>query len=93
MLKRIECKLYKVKHGQTLEEIAAYFCVAPRLLGWENGLKAQPYAGQILAVPTQKGNAYIVKEGDSKALLCGSEERFEALNGTSDFYVGMRVRI
>ena len=93
MLKTITCKYYKVKEGQTLEGIAAFFCVSPWLLARENGLKSEPRAGQILRIPSMQGNAYTVREGDTKALLCGSDERFEALNGTSVFYVGMSVRI
>ena len=76
-----------------MQTIAAFFCVSPRLLVKENSLTAQPYAGQILRIPSAKGNAYTVREGDTKALLCGSEGRFERLNGTQDFYVGMSVRI
>lgn len=76
-----------------MESIAAFFCVSPRLLAQENGLQCEPHAGQILRIPSVKGNAYTVREGDTKALLCGSERRFESLNGTGAFYVGMSVRI
>ncbi len=76
-----------------MASIATFFCVAPWLLVRENGLKCEPHAGQILRIPSMQGNAYTVREGDTKALLCGSEQRFEALNGTSVFYVGMSVRI
>ncbi len=76
-----------------MEQIAAYFSVSPYLLARENGLQAPPYAGQILRVPDEKGNAYTVREGDTKALLCGSEERYFSLNGTEVFYVGMKVII
>ena len=93
MLKAVDCKYYKVKQGQTAEKIAEYFCISPRVLARENGLTGEPYAGQILFIPNLKGNAYTVREGDTKALLCGSEERFERLNGTTAFYVGMSVRI
>ena len=93
MLKRVNYQFYKVKAGQTAAEIADYFCVAVRVLVKENGLTAEPSAGQILRIPSAKGNAYTVKAGESKALLCGSEERFVYLNGTPDFYIGMSVRI
>jgi hypothetical protein len=93
MLKAVNCKYYKVKEGQTVENIAAFFCVSPRLLARENGLQCEVRAGQILRIPSEKGNAYTVCAGDSKALLCGSEQRFERLNGTDVFYVGMSVRI
>ena len=93
MLKRVEYKFYKVKMGQTVAQIADYFCISPRVLVKENGLQGEPHTGQILRIPPLKGNAYTVREGDDKALLCGSEERFEALNGTTVFYIGMCVRI
>ena len=93
MLKCVYRKYYQVKDGQTLEQIAAYFCVSPRLLAKENGLKSQPFARQILVIPAERGNAYTVREKDTKALLCGSEYGFEKRNGTQVFYLGMSVRI
>ena len=93
MLKTVQRKFYKVKDGQTLTEIAEYFSVSERVLAKRNGLKSSPYAGQILLIPEEKGNAYIVRAGDSKAMLCGSEERYERLNGTKAFYIGMKVII
>lgn len=91
MLKTEQAKYYKVKKGQTLEEIAEYFSVSPYLLAKCNGLSEAPSAGIILEIPTEKGNFYIVQEGDSKSLLCGSEENYEKKNGTDVFYIGMRV--
>ena len=58
-----------------------------------NGLSAPPYAGQILRIPKSRGNAYTVQAGDTKELLCGSEENYEKKNGTDIFYIGMPVRI
>lgn len=77
--------------GQTLKEIAKAFCVSEFLLAKINGLQSAPHVGQILMIPQERGNAYIVKQGDSKALLCGSEEQFERKNGTDVLYLGMRV--
>lgn len=91
MLKTNLKKYHKVLLGQSLGEIAAYYSVSPYLLARENGLKDKPQAGQILEIPTARGNVYTVREGDTKSLLCGSEERYEVLNGTTAFYVGMRV--
>lgn len=82
-----------MKTGQTVKEIADYFCVAPRLLIQENGLLEEPKTGQILSIPSHKGDAYTVRAGENKALLCGSEDRFKKMNGTSVFYIGMSVRI
>ena len=93
MLKTVQSKYYKVKEGQTLRQIAEYFSVSERVLAKTNGLKSSPYAGQILRIPEEKGNAYTVRAGDTKALLCGSEERYERLNGTQVFYIGMRILI
>ena len=91
MLKTEQKKYYQVRAGQTLEEIAAYFSVSARLLARENGLTAPPPEGRILHIPSEKGNAYIVREGDTPSLLCGSEEGFIKKNGGRVFYLGMRV--
>ena len=93
MLKRVEWQFYQVKRGQTLQEIAEYFSVSERLIVKENGLSVPPCAGQILRIPKARGNAYTVQAGDTKALLCGSEENYEKMNGTDIFYIGMQVRI
>ena len=84
---------YKVQKGQTLGDIADYFCVAERLLIQENGLKTQPQAGRILKIPSEKGNIYRVREGDTKTLLCGTVENYKKKNGTDIIYIGMRVII
>ena len=83
--------LYQVKTGQTLHEIARAFCVSEFLLAKENELKNEPCAGQILRIPKSVGNVYFAQENESKALLCGSEERFQKQNGTECLYPGMRV--
>ena len=93
MLKLDSVQYYRVKEGQSLAQIAAAFSVSPRLLAKQNGLDAPPFVGQILCIPSDRGNAYVVRAGDTKTLLCGSEERFERLNGTSAFYIGMQVII
>lgn len=84
-------RYYKVKKGQTIEEIAKAFQLSAYLLVKENALKSEPFAGQMLKIPTQRGNVYTAKAGDNKALLCGSEERYEKVNGTDILYIGMRV--
>ena len=91
MLKTKSANFYKVQSGQTLQEIADYFSVSEFLLAKTNGLKSEVSAGMILAIPKECGNAYIVREGDTKSLLCGSEEAFLQKNGTDIFYLGMRV--
>lgn len=93
MLKLDSVQYYRVKDGQSLAQIAAVFSVSPRLLAKQNGLKEPPFVGQILRIPSERGNAYVVRAGDTKTLLCGSEERFERLNGTGAFYIGMQVII
>lgn len=74
-----------------MEKIASAYSVSPRLLARENGLRAQPFAGQVLRIPNECGNAYTVREGDTKSLLCGSEEGFARKNGSGVFYIGMQV--
>ena len=93
MLKTQIQRYYKLKKGQTLKEVAKYFSVSEYLLAKENGLKEAPFVGQILLIPDQRGNEYIVREGDTKALLCGSEENYVKKNGTDIFYIGMCIRI
>ena len=91
MLRSVWQKYYKVKEGQTLRAIAEAFCVSEFLLVKINGLQAQPLAGQVLEIPASRGNAYTVKQGDTKTLLCGGEEQFAYKNGTDILYLGMRV--
>ncbi len=93
MLKVKIPKFYKVKEGQSLDEIAETFNVSAYKLAKINALKGEVVKGQILEIPKERGNRYTVKEGDSKTLLCGSEENFERWNGTDVFYIGMRVII
>lgn len=91
MLKTKQVKFHKVEKGQTLKEIAKTYSVSESLLAKENRLYSAPKAGQVLTLPTEKGNAYLVKEGDTKALLSGGEDAFQKKNGTDVFYIGMRV--
>ncbi|MBR2375422.1 MAG: LysM peptidoglycan-binding domain-containing protein [Clostridia bacterium] len=93
MLKLETVQFYKTKQGQTLREIADAFSVSERLLAQENGLRNEPFAGQILRIPNARGNAYTVQVGDTKELLAGSPENYRAMNGTDVFYLGMRIRI
>ena len=89
---RLEIKrFYQVKHGQTLDKIAKTFGVAEYLLVKINALTQPPHAGQILIIPTERGNAYTAQAGECKTLLCGSEENFAQRNGTDILYPGMRV--
>ena len=91
MLKIERVKYYKVKSGQTLREIAAFFSVSEYRIVELNGLKEEVWCGQLLKIPTETGNSYIVQAGDSKELLCGSAENYRQKNGTDNFYIGMRV--
>lgn len=91
MLKTEFLQFYTVKEGQGIEEIAAYFSVSPYLLARLNGLSAPLKKGMLLKIPNARGNAYRVREGDSKALLCGSDENFLQRNGTEAFYIGMHI--
>ena len=91
MLKMEIKRYYRVKRGQSLREIAEAFCVSCRLLAKENGLTEEAKAGQILRIPAERGNAFIVQAGQNRSLLCGSEENFRKRNGTDTLYIGMRV--
>ena len=91
MLQSVIPKFYKVKCGQKLEEIARAFSLTPALLIKENRLTQEVHDGQILKIPTVRGNLYVAKAGEGKSLLCGSEENFEKRNGTKLLYPGMRV--
>ena len=93
MLKTERVQFYKVKSGQTVQDIAEYFSVSPFLLAKRNALKEEPCAGVILEIPAERGNFYVVREGDKKELLCGSEENYAKKNGTDVFYIGMRIII
>ena len=91
MLKTLQRQWHKVREGQSVRQIAKYYSVAERLLVKTNRLTGEPYAGQMLEIPEERGNVYEVKEGDAKAFLFGGEEEFRARNGTDVFYIGMRV--
>lgn len=84
-------KFYKVKEGQTLEEIAATFRLPPALLVFENALKSEVGAGEVLKIPEPNGNLYTVQAGDTKLLLSGGEENFRRKNGTDLLYPEMKV--
>ena len=91
MLKTEQVKYYRVKEGQGVREIAEYFSVSPYLLARCNGLYEEPSAGVILEIPTQRGNFYTVQAGDTKTLLCGSEERYNEINRTTFCYPGLKI--
>ena len=84
-------KYYKVKENQTLSDIARAFGVAERAIVSLNRLTGEPKEGEIIEIPAPSGNAYVVKAGDTKTLLCGSEENYREKNGTDIMYLGMRV--
>ena len=84
-------ELYRVKHGQTLTDTAACFRVPLPLLCRSNNLSAEPEEGEILRLPPAGGDLYRVQGGESRTLLCGSEESFFARNGTRALYPSQRV--
>lgn len=93
MLKISIPKFYKVRKGQTLRLIAEAFSVPETRLVFDNALKKEVEEGQILRMPTEKGNLYTVGTGDTKELLCGSKEEYRKKNGTDAFYPGMKIWI
>ena len=84
-------QFYRVKRGQTLEDIANAFGMPSALLASRNALASAPEAGQVLFIPKERGNLYTVRGGESKTLLCGSPERFQERNGTARLYIGQTV--
>ena len=91
MLKLRNVEYYKVKKGQTIYDIAEAFCVAERNIVRLNELKEPLFEGQMIKLPKERGNRYTIRAGDSKELLCGSEENYARKNGTDVFYIGMRI--
>lgn len=90
-LQKVRCEYYVVKRGQTAAAIAAYFQIPVTLLIKENGLKAEPYEGQIVKIPQARGHLYEVQAGDNKKLLCGSKENYQKRNGTQILHAGMKI--
>lgn len=84
---------YRVKKGQTLLEIAQTFLLPPRVLAFCNNLTQEPQAGAILYIPPRCGNLYTVRGGESKKLLCGSDENFEKINCTKLLYPAQIILI
>ena len=91
MLTLYRPQFYKVKRGQTLVQIAETFHLPQTLLIQENRLTEPIKAGEILYLPSIKGNLYTVQAGDSKSLLCGSNKSYQDHNGTDVMYPTMRV--
>jgi len=85
-------RYYRVKRGQTLEIIASAFGIPPRLLASKNQLHEEIVTGQVLILP-DSCNLYEVKGGESKRILCGSEEAFEEKNGTALLYPAQIVSL
>lgn len=85
---------YLMKEGDNLKSVARAANVSERALAQKNGLAEgeEPAAGSVLFLPPS-GNLYTVRTGDDPVTLCGSLERFESLNGTGEFFPGMKVRI
>ena len=92
-LSLVRTGLYRVKRGQTLCCVAHAFGLPPRVLAAENGLSEELFEGQLLKIPAAAGNLYIVRGGESRRLLCGSEENVERRNKTALLYIGQSVLI
>lgn len=81
-----ECSTYRVKKGQTLQDVASAFSRPARLIAAFNGLTEEVREGEIIFIPETEGNLYTVRGGESKSLLCGSAESFAKKNGTDCLY-------
>lgn len=93
MLKTDRLTGYRVKKGDNLTSIAECFSLPPALIAKVNFLEREVEEGEVIFLPPADYNLYTVRGGDSKEKLCGSKEKYEELNGTSDFFIGMRVFI
>ncbi len=91
MLKLEEKQLHIVKQGQTLRSIARAYKIPETVLVLENGLQAEPYVGQVLALSKKRGDYYTAQAGDSHELLCGSKGNYKQKNGTEILYPQMKV--
>lgn len=86
----VRTSTYRVKRGQTLCDVARAFCCPPSAVASLNALKEEPEEGRVLLIPPAR-DLYLVRGGESRTLLCGSEENFYARNGTSCLYPGQTV--
>lgn len=93
MLKTERSTLYRVKKGDSLNIIAESFSLPPFLLACVNSLIEEVRAGQIIIIPPAEHNLYTVRGGDTREKLCGSIKKYEELNGTSAFFIGMKIFI
>ena len=91
MLKLEEKKLHIVKDGQPLRSIAYAYKIPETVLLSENGLNAEPRAGQVLILPKPRGDYYTAQAGDTYKLLCGSKGNYKQKNGTEILYPQMKV--
>ncbi len=82
---------YRLKKGQSLADVANAYGVPPRVLAAFNELKEEPREGRVLELPAERRNLYVVRGGESKAMLCGSDENFEERNRTKLLYIGQIV--
>jgi len=93
MLKTERLTRYRVKRGDSLNSIAEEFFLPPSLIACVNSLAEEVEEGEIIILPPAEHNLYTVRGGDTKEKLCGGREKYEELNGTSAFFVGMRIFI
>ena len=93
MLKISIPRFYKVRKNQTLRAVAEAFSVPETRIAADNHLHGEIEEGQILVLPQDKCNLYVVRAGDTKELLCGGKENYRKKNGTDAFYPGMKIWI
>lgn len=93
MLKTDRLTRYRVKKGDSLNSIAEEFFLPPSLIARVNGMEGEPRGGEVIVLPPADHNLYTVRAGDTREKLCGSKEKYEDMNGTSAFFIGMRIFI
>lgn len=80
-----------MRKGKTLHDVSEAFSVPETRIAADNGLNGEIREGQILRLPQERRNLYVVRAGDSKQLLCGGREQYKCINGTDAFYPGMKI--
>lgn len=82
---------YRVKKGQTLNDLARTFSRPARLIASVNGLTGEIEEGEVIFIPEAEGNLYTVRGGESVSLLSGSRERFREKNKTECLYPTQKI--
>ena len=88
---------YRVEKGDTIFLIAKKFCIPPTLLVFDNNLKAEVSAGDLLVIKVKDGKSYSVKALETIKEVADkfskSEEDILEYNKTPFLYFGQDILI